>query len=171
MGEILSRLKKAVYNSTITQRLSVYKAIFRDVQRNFVIFQEFVPHNYEWRIVRIGSSYFGHKKKKSGDKASGTKGIIYDLPSVSLLNYVEDICLKNNLFSVAIDIFEYPDGNFLVNEIQTIFGHIQPFICAKDGEPGRVIKRNGEWTFETGKFNENLTYDLRLKEYITKIND
>ena len=54
----------------------------------------YIPHDFEWRCVRIGDSYFAHRKRKLGDKASGTKGIDYVNPPESLLDFTRDLCIR-----------------------------------------------------------------------------
>jgi hypothetical protein len=167
MGGYGGRIIKLIKNpARIINRLKVYQKDFNEVQKGFVILQEYIPHEYEWRIVRIGKSYFGHKKVKQGDKASGTKGIDYDAPNDKLLSFVRDLCLKNNFNSMAVDLFEHGEGNYLINELQCIFGHVQDYICEKDGKPGRFIFENNQWHFETGNFNTNLSYNLRLENLL-----
>ena len=72
------------------------------------------------------------------------------------------ICTENNLYSVAIDILE-DNNSYLVNEIQTIFGHVQDHILEVNGRAGRYIYNNDQWIFEEGDFNTNESYDLRLE--------
>ena len=100
--------------------------------------------------------------QKNHDKCSGTKGIDYVDPPHSLLDFVKEVCNKNNLNSVAIDMFEH-EGQYMVNEIQCIFGHVQDHILEVDGKPGRYRFENGAWVFEEGMFNANESYDLRLE--------
>ena len=67
---------------------------------------------------------------------------------------------------MAIDIFEDGKGGYLINEMQTMFGHAQDHICEKNGVPGRFININNNWQFESGMFNANLSYDLRLENVL-----
>ena len=60
-------------------------------------------------------------------------------------------------------MFEDGQGGYLINELQTLFGHVQDYILAVDGVPGRYIFTNDQWFFEPGDFNTNESYDLRLK--------
>jgi glutathione synthase/RimK-type ligase-like ATP-grasp enzyme len=167
MGDTWRRLKNFIKNAEHRKsRLREYKSIYKDPQRYFVIFQEYVPHDYEWRVVRIGESYFGHQKTKVGDKASGTKGIDYIEPPEKLLNFVKDLCEKYGFYSMAVDLFEGGDSGYLINELQTVFGHVQAFILERDGKPGRYRFSNNKWEFEEGMYNTNLSYDLRLETAI-----
>ncbi len=167
MGALRNRIKNIIKNpSRIKTRLEVYKKVYNEIQKGLVILQEYIPHDYEWRIVKIGDSYFAHQKVKSGEKASGTKGINYILPPDKHLNFVKDLCDKYDFNSMAVDAFEDGKGGLLINELQTIFGHVQEYICEKAGKPGRLLFENNEWKFEEGMFNTNLSYDLRLENAI-----
>jgi glutathione synthase/RimK-type ligase-like ATP-grasp enzyme len=162
MGNFANRFKRILKNpSLISKRLNVYKKNASDIQKDYVILQEYIEHTFEWRIVKIGKFYFGHKKIKQGDKASGSKGIDYTLPSEQLLDFVRIICNKFEFNSMAIDIFETKSGEYLINEMQCIFGHVQDFICAKNETPGAFVFNNS-WEFIEGNFNSNLSYNLRL---------
>ena len=167
MGNFSNRLANIIKNpNRLKNRIQVYNMVYNEVQKGFCIFQEYITHEYEWRVVKIGDSYFGHKKVKQKNKASGTKGIIYDAPSEELLAFVENLCDRFGFNSMAVDLFEDGKGGYLINELQCIFGHVQEYICEKDGKPGRFMKRNGSWNFEKGFFNSNLSYDLRLSNVI-----
>jgi len=162
-GSPLSWLKKAVKSPRYCkQRLSEYRERSKNRSKNYVIIQEYIPHDFEWRVAKIGKSYFAHKKIKIKDKCSGTKGIDYVTPPEELLNFVKDISEKNNILSAAFDLFEY-QGSYLVNEIQAIFGHVQDHICEFNGKPGRYLYKDNQWIFEEGNFNTNESYDLRLE--------
>ena len=170
MGNWTNRIIKIINKpSHIKKRLKVYNKVFNEVQKGFIILQDYIPHDFEWRIVKIGDSYFGHKKVKTGQMASGTKGINYVLPSDSQMNFVKDLCDRFNFNAMAVDCFEDEKGNLLVNELQTIFGHVQEYICEKNGVPGRIVYKEKKWIFEEGMFNQNLSYDLRLKHAISLI--
>jgi len=162
-GNILSWTKKLCVNPNILRnKFLEYKAIHENRPRGYIIVQEYIPHDHEWRVAKIGESYFCHKKGKYKDKCSGTTVIDYSYPSITLLEYIKQICDWQDLVSVAIDVFEYR-GKYLINEIQAIFGHVQEHILEVNGQPGRYINIDGEWIFEKGYYNINESYDLRLK--------
>lgn len=163
VGTPTSWLVKAFNNpSFFKKRLFQYHRTYSNTQKGYLIFQEYIPHLFEWRVVKIGESYFAYKKFKVGDKASGAKNIGYDNPSYDLLNFVRQIADENNILTAAFDIFENNKA-FLVNEIQAIFGHVKNHILEVDGKPGRYLYKNNNWIFEEGTFNTNESYDLRLK--------
>lgn len=146
--------------------LKTFKDIASDFQKGFIILQEYIKHDYEWRAVRIGDSFFAHKKIVSKGKASGSLVKEYGAPPKELLNFVRELTNKFNFRSVAIDVFEPVQGQYLINEIQCIFGQSDPYQMIIDGNPGRYLYINGKWVFEKGNFNTNKSYDLRLKAAI-----
>lgn len=151
------------------KKIKHYFEFHGDAQRGFVIFQEYIPHDYEWRSVKINDSFFAHKKVKHGDKASGSKGIDYVNPPMKILDFTKKVCEANGFKSMAIDIFEDKNGDYLVNEMQTIFGHVQEYILTVDGKPGRYVFVDGNWEFESGDFNQNESYNLRLKGILEEL--
>jgi len=148
------------------KKIKNYLQLYKDSQRGFVILQEYIPHDFEWRVVKIGVSWFAHKKVKVGEMASGTKGIDYVNPPIKLLDFVKCIFDRFNYNSMAVDIFEHPSKGYVINEMQTLFGHVQDYIMEFDGKIGRYIHTGSQWQFEEGNFNHNESYDLRLKTAI-----
>ena len=144
------------------KKIKEYSARSKDVQKCVVIFQEYIPHDYEWRCVRIGEFFFAYKKLKIGDQASGSSMFEYGPPPMDLLDFTKDLCLKHDFHFMAVDLF-HNDKGIYVNELQTIFGHKNPYICKVDDKPGGYIFQDNEWIFEPGNFNTNESYDLRLK--------
>lgn len=167
-GKLIQRTwRKLTHPKEMVNRLKTYSDIASDKQKGFVILQEFIPHEYEWRAVRIGNSYFAHKKMVFKDKASGTLLKNYDNPPTALLEFVRSLTDKFGFKSVAIDLFEPSHGEYLVNEIQCIFGQSDPYQMLVDGKTGRyVFQCGGRWVFEEGDFNANESFDLRLKTAI-----
>lgn len=167
MGQFAYRLLRILKNPLIIiNRVSVYRKVYNEIQKGFVILQEYIPHEFEWRVVKIGESYFGHQKVKTGEKASGTKGIDYVPPPPELLDFVEQICTLHKFETMAIDLFEDGKGGYLINEMQCVFGHVQEYICEKEGKPGRFRRIENNWVFEPGFFNSNLSYDLRFENVL-----
>jgi len=170
-GNILMRGLDYVFNpSQIKKKLNLYKDISGNKQTDFVIFQEFIPHDYEWRVVRIGDSFFAHKKMVKNEKASGSLVKGYDNPPLNLFDFVKQITDKHKLFSQAVDVFEH-NGNYLVNEMQCIFGQSDAYQMKVDGVIGRYTNENGKWIFEAGDFNSNACYDLRLEWVLNQLNE
>ena len=154
----------ALHPRGIKKKLGVYQALKADAQTGFVLLQEFVAHEFEWRVVRIGDSFFAHKKLKLNGKASGSLLKDYEKPPFDLLDFVKVITDKHQFYSQAVDIFESDKGN-LVNEMQCIFGQSDKHQMLVDGQPGRYNWKKARWDFEPGDFNGNECYDLRV-EYI-----
>jgi len=154
----------------LNQKLNKYAAIKQDKQTGFVLFQEFIPHEFEWRIVSIGGSYFAHKKLKLGDKASGSLLKNYDNPPLYLFDFAKSIMDKFNFTSQAIDVFECDKAKLIVNEMQCIFGQSDEYQMLVDAKPGRYVYENNSWQFEEGNFNTNESYDLRVAHIIKLLN-
>ena len=167
-GGLIRRGIKLLLNPEILKnRIEVYEARAADIQKDFILIQEFIPHSFEWRVVRIGQSYFAHKKLIKGDKTSGSLQKSYDNPPFDLLDYVKGITDKHDLDSVAIDIFS-EGKKYLVNEIQCIFGQSDPYQMKVNGVIGRYVNKDKAWEFEAGDFNTNENYDLRLSHALLK---
>ena len=153
----------------ISGKLDTYRTKKKELQRDFVIFQEHCPHEYEWRVVRIGDSFFAHKKMAMQDKASGSLIKEYENPPLSLLDFVKDITDRYRFYSQAIDIFETGKEKYLVNEMQCFFGQSDPYQMLVDGKPGRYVNPGKSWSFEEGDYNRNQCYNLRLEYVLEKL--
>ncbi len=171
-GNIIKRGFHYILNpSDIKKKVKKYKTVKGDTKKGFVIFQEYIPHDFEWRIVAIGDSYFAHKKLKIREKASGSTLKNYDNPPLKLLDFAREIMEKFNFTSQAIDVFETTDGKLLINEMQCIFGQSDPYQMLVDGKPGRYCFINNQWVFEEGDFNKNESYNLRVEHVIRLLKD
>lgn len=65
-----------------------------------------------------------------------------------------------------LDIFETFEGEYYVNELQTMFGSFNISQMYIDGKPGRFKYLNNEWIFEEGYFNQNASMNLRVEDFI-----
>lgn len=166
-GNLVKKVKKVIFKKGyFSNRIKEYKALSNENQRGFVLFQNFVPHDFEWRCVRIGDSFFAHKKVATKGKASGTLDKSYDNPPRELLDFIYQFSNQFGITSAAIDLFEH-DGKYLINEIQCIFGQSDEYQMLVDGKPGRYVKKSDKWQFEEGLFNTNKNYDLRLEHALS----
>jgi hypothetical protein len=150
-------------------RMDRFRVMRAESQKDFVILQEHVPHTYEWRAVRIGDSFFAHKKLVKGDKASGSLLKEYGDPPRALLDLLRDITERHGFRSQAIDVFETTDGRYLVNEMQCIFGQSDPHQMIVDGVPGRYVFEQGAWRFEPGSFNRIESFLPRLEFFLQEL--
>ena len=168
-----SLIKRGLYALThpvyLLNRFKAYKSVNDNVQKGFVIIQEYIKHEYEWRVVVIGESYFAHKKVSIKEKASGSLIKKYDPPPESLLNFVRSLVEKYHFRSEAFDIFELAEEHYLINEIQCVFGQSDPYQMMINNKQGRYLYKN-EWRFEEGDFNTNESYDLRLEDALSYYN-
>jgi hypothetical protein len=173
-GKILQRGFKLLLNpKRIILKYNTYKARAFDSQTDFVLFQEYIPHDFEWRVVRIGDSFFAHKKLLLGKMTSGSLTKEYSNPPLKLLDFVKELTDKFNFKSQAVDLFESSDGNYLINEMQCIFGQSDTFQMKVDGVIGKYIMNENSWEFLPGDFNSNESFNLRLDaalDYFHSIN-
>lgn len=164
---IFNRIKRGITTKKfLRKKISNYSSIYNERHHGFVYIQEYIPHTFEWRCVRIDNSYFAHKKIVKGQKASGTLLKEYCDPPIALLDFVKDVSTKLEIDSAAFDIFEQRDGYYLINEVQTLFGQSDTYQMKVNGVIGRYILKDNEWIFEEGDFCRNSCYNLRLKHAI-----
>lgn len=133
-----------------------------DRHQGYIIFQEFLPNCKEWRVIRVGESYFCRLKLKKGDFHSGSGDIVWAEPPLELLELTRSISSKFQVPNINVDFFETTDGRFLVNELHALWG-------------GRVLEdkrlegrykfneATQRWCFEQGDFFRNRCANLRLE--------
>ena len=168
-GNLIKKIKKLITNRKfISQRMKEYSMSRNEIQKDFVFFQEFIPHEFEWRCVIIGDSFFAHKKVAVNNISSGKLIKDYNNIPIKLLDYLLEFSEKTRLNSLALDLFE-SDGDYLVNEIQCFFGQSDPYQMLVNDKPGRYQFNGKEWVFEEGMFNTNQCYDLRLTHAIEQL--
>jgi glutathione synthase/RimK-type ligase-like ATP-grasp enzyme len=168
-GRILQRLKNRLKD--FPELIRYLKRRRRDAtiepQKWYVIFQEYLNVVEEWRCVRIGDSFFAHKKQRRGDRFSGGGGIDWDPPTEEILDFMKMVTDKRGFLSQAIDIFVTEDNKLYLNELQCFFGFIHPqHQMIINGAGGRFRYIEGKWKFEEGTFNENNSFNLRLQHVI-----
>jgi hypothetical protein len=159
-------LNKLLHPTEFRLKIAEYIRSNSEHQKDFVILQQHIPHDFEWRCVRIGNSFFAHKKLKLKDKASGSLLKGYEAPPMELLDFVKTITDKRNFVSQAVDIFVSDNGAFLVNEMQCIFGQSDPYQMLIHGQPGRYVYEQGQWRFEPGDYNKIESFQLRLENFM-----
>jgi len=140
-----------------------------DKQFNYVIFQEKIDIKFEWRVIKIGDSYFGHQKLINGKYHSGSGLVGWVRPPDDLLNFAKSICDVGEFSSMNIDIFESVNGQYFVNELQTIFGSYLPSQMYIENIPGRLKWEKEKWSFEEGLFNQNGSCNLRVNDFVNKL--
>lgn len=169
-GGLLRRgLHYVIHPKQIFSKIKIYRTRKQNLQKGFVIFQEHIPHNFEWRVVRIGDSFFAHKKLKIGEKASGSLLKNYSNPPLELLDFIKNITDKHQFKSLAVDIFETEDKKYLVNEMQCIFGQSDSYQMLVNGKAGRYRFKDKGWMFEEGDYNRNESFDLRIDWVLNSI--
>jgi hypothetical protein len=137
----------------------------RDRQRGFIFFQEFLPEVDEWRMVRIGDSFFGYRKEPgpTGLHSASSNWSWLD-PTTELLDLVKKVTDTGGFTSMDVDIFITKEGRIFVNECQTVFGCSTPAIQMKVKDiEGRYLWTTDGWRFEPGSYCANHMCNLRLQ--------
>ncbi len=142
----------------------------RDKQWGYVLFQEYIPNAREFRIIRIGDSYFGHEKLKKNGMHSGSMLVRWGPPPRDCLDMCFEISEKGNFRSMDFDVLMTEDGRFLVSELQCVFGSYNPSQMYIDDTPGRYRRIGNDWVFEEGLFCRNGCANLRLVEFLKMLN-
>ena len=142
-----------------------------DKQSNYITFQEMIDVKHEWRMIKIGKSYFGHQKMKKGKFHSGSGKVGWVAPPEQLLQMTQHICSQGNFSSMNIDIFEDLHGDYYVNELQPFFGAYNDSQMYIDGKPGRYLSENGSWVFEEGYFCQNACCNLRVLDFVEQLEE
>jgi glutathione synthase/RimK-type ligase-like ATP-grasp enzyme len=137
-------------------------------QKGGLYIQEYKEDLKEWRMVRIGESYFGHGKDMKGQFHSGSGKANWDMPPKKAFDLLHDITEKGNFLSMDVDMFEDENGNFYVNELQTVFGNSIAVEQLKiNNIPGRMLRnQTGEYVFQEGQFCLNHLCNLRLQNIL-----
>jgi glutathione synthase/RimK-type ligase-like ATP-grasp enzyme len=144
----------------------------RDVQWGNIIFQQYIETGIEWRLIRVGNSFFGYHKKKIGDFASGFGQAIYGEVPQSMLHLIRKVTDQHKFYSMSMDVLTGSDGCLYVTEMQSLFG--DPVSQRKliiDGKAGRYVycSEQAEWKFEEGVFDQNHCCNLRVAHIIQQL--
>ncbi|HEC87465.1 MAG TPA: hypothetical protein ENI49_06360, partial [Thermoplasmatales archaeon] len=78
----------------------------RNKEWGVALFQEYIPHEREWRIVRIGDTYFCRIKTVVGEFASGSGLIEWAKPLTGMLDFARKVTEMGNFRCMSLDIFE-----------------------------------------------------------------
>lgn len=138
-------------------------------QRHYLIIQEYIDIETEWRIIKIGDTYAGYKRPIENGHASCDL-MEYGFPPYELLSLIKRIAEEEHFDSLSIDVLMDKKGKYYVTEMQSLYGSFSLTQCEVGGKSGRIIEKDGEFVFEEGKdffrFNSNV---LRVRDFVEKI--
>lgn len=132
-----------------------------DRHQGYIIFQEYLPNTKEWRMIRVGDSYFCRLKGKMGDFHSGSGDIIWAKPPKHLLNKTKEISEKFAVPNINVDFFETENGQYLINEIHALWGGKVIHDAKLEGRYLYNVE-DSTWSFEQGDYFQNRGANLRL---------
>lgn len=136
-------------------------------QKHYLLIQDLLDIKWEWRMIRIGDSYIGHQKLLGANGfASGSELVGWEKPSDDLLWLLHNATEKMGMRCMTLDIFETVDGQYYVNEMQTIIGAYRPYQMKVGGKPGRFILKNRKFVFEEGIHCKNACWNPRVADFI-----
>lgn len=135
-------------------------------QKGYVLLQDYKDVKCEWRILKIGNSYFGHQKLLKGRFASGSGKVGWVAPPENLLLLVKSICETGNFSCMDVDVLETKQGEFFVNELQASFGSYADSQMYINGVPGRFKWEHDHFVFEEGVFNVFGSNKLKVAAFI-----
>ena len=167
-GRFTSDLSMGVVPSFSTKTTKGIKVPrFGRAQKHYAIIQDFLRIKWEWRMIRIGDSYFGHQKLLDNKGyASGSDLVGWETPSSELLYLLKNTTDKMGMRCMVLDIFETIDGELLVNEMQSIIGAYRPYQMKVNGKPGRFVYQNEQFLFEEGVHCDNSCWNPRVNDFI-----
>lgn len=144
----------------------------RNTQKDYFLVQDYVKDVlHEWRIIKIGDSYFGHQKLLKDGFASGSGLVGWVMPPRHLLDMVRELCDKGGFPCMDVDIFETKNGVFIINELQTFFGSYLDYQMCVDGKHGRLVYRNDDYVFEEGDFNVYGSTKLKIEHFASLLGE
>lgn len=136
-------------------------------QKHYLITQKFLDIKVEWRMIRIGDYFMGHQKLLGENGfASGSELVGWERPSEELLSLVHDSTKKLGVDCMVLDIFETNNGEFYINELQSIIGAYRPYQMKVSDLPGRYILSGGSFNFEEGEHCHNSLWNLRVERLL-----
>lgn len=141
----------------------------RSIEWGYMILQEYIKNVKEYRIIKVGNSWFGYQKWKLPEQVFLSGSGIQKMtgPSERLLNFCYNIAEKHHFTTMCFDVFENEEGELKINELQTWFGSYDPSEMYVDKIPGRYIKKSNEWSFDPGFFNVYGSIPLRLIHFLS----
>jgi len=143
----------------------------RDRQWGSVVLQEYLPDISEWRLVRIGDSFFCRLKERRGDFHSGSGVVGWAQPPARIIAFAREVTNLGGFRSMDVDVFETVDGQLLVNEMQAVFGPIRESNLERGSKHrGRWLydEETEDWRFERGDFYRNACANERVRDARTR---
>ena len=138
-------------------------------QKHYVIVQEYIDIETEWRIIKLGDAYAGYIRPMKNGFGS-CELLEYGFPPKPLLHLIKEIAEENRFDSLSLDVLLGKDGKFYVTEMQSLFGCWTPHQCEVNGVGGKIEYRDGDFVFVEGedffKWNGNV---LRVRDFIDKL--
>jgi hypothetical protein len=166
----LVRRAGLTFKGLLSHRVPVPYYYF-DREYKTVLFQQYLPDVSEWRVIRIGDYYVGHKKVRVRGFHSGSLQVEWTTPPERLLRFAKGVCDKGRFDSMSLDIFEDASGAYFVNELQAYFGVHNPSRVYADGVLGHLLydADDDQWHFREGSIDQNGFCNLRVRHVLAML--
>jgi hypothetical protein len=163
----------SVLNMCFGRGTNMGSGFARDIEWGSMFIQEYIANPTEWRMIRIGDSYFGYQKVRKGDFASGSGDAVFkDIPFY-ILDYIREITDAHKFKSMSFDVLIDENQKMYIIELQSLFGDTK--VKRKlmiNNNPGRYKYdyNTKQWIFEIGIFDQNNCCNLRVECLLELIN-
>ncbi len=169
--EIIKKRSRArsIIKRCFTSGIYPYRMDRRNIQWDFVMFQEYLEDCKEKRIIVVGESFFSIEKLKGNDDyMSGSGYMRWGENEEELFLYSSHIMERGNFRNMNVDFLIDQKGNFYVNELHSLFHGPR---ITDENRKGRYIrdKGNNSWKFEPGNYYRNYTTNLRVIDFLKSI--
>jgi len=146
--------------------LGIPKPQYGKLQRHYLIAQRYEEIRWEWRMIRVGRSSFGHQRLLVDGLASGSDKVGWVDPPRELLWMIRRLSSEAGFLSPSADILETADGRLLINELQSLVGQYTDVQMRVDGKPGRYVDTKDGFEFEEGVYNRFSSCLLRVEHFL-----
>lgn len=160
---------RAIVKKCFSSGIYPYRMDRRNIQWDFIMFQEYLEGCQEKRIIIVGDSYFSIEKLRGvDDYMSGSGYMQWGQNEEELFLYSSRIMKKGNFRNMNVDFFIDNKGDFYVNELHALFHGPR---ITDENRKGRYLRTAGAntWQFEAGNYYRNYTTNLRVLDFLASI--
>jgi hypothetical protein len=139
----------------------------QEPERGYLLIQDYLEEITEFRVIKIGEYWFGHRKlpDRFGYR-SGSGEHDYKTPPQEIFDFCLALASRLSFHIMSFDIFVFEDEKIVVNELQTWFGSYSDVQMKVNGSPGAYKREGASWVFFPGVYNVLAGVPLRISEII-----
>ncbi len=141
----------------------------RNVQWDFILFQEYLEDCDEKRVIRIGSNYFIIDKVRGNSKYhSGSGYMKWGEQDDYFLNKTKEITDKGGFTCMNVDFLVDKKGNAYVNELHALF-HGPKIEDRSNIGMYLLDELSNKWIKREGNHYRNYTTNYRVLDFVNQI--